>query len=178
MATVLGFDVSSTTLAYAAVDFYGMNRIELFECGFIKPIKTGSMLERLFDTRDKIDEVIDKYKPDQIVIEDIVQFMKGLSSAKTVLTLCSFNRMVGLCAYDYLGKAPEMLNVMSIRHCIRKQAGLKKIPAKEDIPELLEKIAGLKTPILMNKKNKVKDETYDLSDAIAVAYSYILRSEQ
>lgn len=178
MTRILGFDVSSTTLAYAAIDYIDVSSLTLFDCGYIKPIKSGNMLERLVDTRNKVKIIIEKYQPNEIVIEDIIQFMKGLSSAKTVITLATFNRMVGICAFDYLDRTPKMLNVMSIRHCIKKQAGLKKIPMKEDIPILLEKIAGLKTPILLNKKNQPKAETYDLSDAIAVAYSYIVRSEQ
>lgn len=177
MTRVLGFDVSSTTLAYAALDHKGLGMV-LFDCGYIKPIKTGTIIERLVDTRDKVEAVIEQYQPDEIAIEDIVQFMPKQSSAITVITLAVFNRMVGLCAYDYLGKAPNMLNVMTIRHCIRKQAGLKKIPAKEDIPDLLEKVARLITPQVIGKKGKVKDETFDMSDAIAVAYSYIVRNKQ
>jgi|ERR1019366_5195826 crossover junction endodeoxyribonuclease RuvC len=176
MKRVCGFDVSSTTLAWAILDYTDATSISLFDCGYIKPIKTGTIIERLVDTRNKVKAVIEKYQPDEIAIEDIIQFMKGLSSAKTVITLATYNRMVGVCASDYLGKSPEMLNVMSIRHCIRKQAGLKKIPAKEDIPELLAKVAGLKTPIMLNKKGKQKVEMFDLSDAIAVAYSYIIRA--
>jgi Holliday junction resolvasome RuvABC endonuclease subunit len=177
MTRVIGFDVSSTTLAWATVD-YDIGSITLFDCGYIKPIKTGTIIERLADTRNKVEAVIEQYQPDEIAIEDIVQFMPKQSSAITVITLAVFNRMVGLCSYDYLGNPPDMLNVMTIKHCIRKQAGLKKIPAKEDIPELLKKVAGLITPQVIGKKGKVKDETFDMSDAIAVAYSYIVRSEQ
>jgi len=173
MGRVLGFDVSSTTLAYSVIDYNNSKSLILFDYGYIKPIKTGNILDRLLDTRNKVKIVIEKYQPNEIVVEDIIQFMKGLSSAKTVITLAVFNRMVCMCAADFLGKAPDLLNVMSIRHCIKNQAGLKKIPAKEDIPELLEKVAGIKTPQIIGKKGKVKSETYDLSDAVAVAYSHI-----
>ena len=178
MSRICGFDVSSTTLAWAILDYTDATSISLFDCGYIKPIKTGTIIERLVDTRNKVKAVIEKYQPDEIAIEDIIQFIRGLSSANTVIMLASFNRMTGLCAHDYLGKAPQMLNVMGIRHCIRKQAGLKKIPAKEDIPKLLEKVAGLKTPIILNKKGKSRVEVFDLSDAIAVAYSCIIMQQK
>ena len=59
-----------------------ISALSLFDCGYIKPIKTGTIIERLIDTRDKVEAVIEQYQPDEIAIEDIVQFMPRGTSAQ------------------------------------------------------------------------------------------------
>lgn len=166
MSKILGFDVSSTTIGWSLLNIDDDKVITLIKSGWIKPIKKGSIIERLIDTRDKIKNIIEDSKPDDIGIEDIIQFMQGKSTAKTIITLTTFNRMVCLLAYDYLGRSPTLFNVMSIRH------GLKInniFPKKEDMPELVAKHLGITFPYETNKKGKLKEENFDMADGIAVA---------
>ena len=132
-------------------------------------MKKGSIIERIVDTRNKIQKIITDNKPDLIAIEDIIQFMKGASTAKTIIMLTTFNRMIGLAAYDYAGKVPELYSVMSIRHGLKTG---KDLPKKEDMPELVAKHLGIKFPYEINKKGKVKVESFDMADGIAVALYY------
>lgn len=166
MKRVLGFDISSTTIGYCVLEISDGNDIQFILCNYIKPLKKGSIIERVAHTRDVVQSVIDQVKPDYIAIEDIVQFMAGASTAKTIITLTTFNRMIGLLAHDYLGKSPALYSVMSIRHGLKTD---KILPKKEEIPDLVAKHLKIKFPYLFNKKGKIKVESYDMADGVAVA---------
>lgn len=170
MKRVLGIDVSSTTIGYSIID-YDDNSMTLVKADYIKPLKTGSIIERIVHTRDKIQDIIAKAKPDHIGIEDIIQFMQGKSTAKTIIMLTTFNRMIGLCAYDYLKRSPELFSVMTIRHGLKLA---KDLPKKEDMPELVAHHLGITFLYEVNKKGKVKVENYDKADGIAVGLYYTL----
>ena len=175
MKTVLGFDVSSSCIGYCQLQIDEQNNtVKFISCNYLKPIKNGNIIDRIVHTRNKIQDIIKKINPDYIAIEDIIQFMKGHSTAKTIITLTAFNRMIGLTAYDFLGKSPELISVMSIRHFIKKQAKLKALPKKEDLPNILENLLNFKFDWETSKKGVVKKENYDKSDAICCAYYYAM----
>lgn len=171
---ILGFDVSSTTIGYCILEIDDSdNSIAFVGASYLKPIKKGSIIERIVDTRNKIQAIIEKVKPDYIGIEDIIQFMKGHSTAKTIIMLTTFNRMISLCAHDYLKKSPELFSVMTIRHGLKTD---KDLPKKEDMPELVAKHLGITFPYEHNKLGKVKVESFDMADGVAVAlyYAFVL----
>ena len=170
MKTILGFDVSSSCIGYCQLQLDDSNNIKFVSCNYFKPIKKGSIIDRIVHTRNKIKSIIEEVKPDYIGIEDIIQFMKGHSTAKTIIMLTTFNRMIGLTAYDYLGKSPELFSVMSIRHFIKKQAKLKQLPKKEELPKILENLLNIKFDWETKKNGTLKKENYDKSDAICCAY--------
>jgi Holliday junction resolvasome RuvABC endonuclease subunit len=134
--------------------------------GYHKPIKKGSIIERIVDTRNHMKKIIEDHKPDYIAIEDIIKFMKGKSSAQTIIMLTTFNRMIGLAAYDYLGASPNLYSVMTIRHGLKLN---KVFPKKEDVPELVAKHLGITFPYEYGKKGSLKVENYDKADGVAVA---------
>jgi Holliday junction resolvasome RuvABC endonuclease subunit len=170
MSKVLGMDISSTTIGWCSlfVDD-SSNEIKFLDAGYIKPIKDGTIIERIVHTRDKLLEIINKYSPDYIGIEDIIKFMKGKSRADTIIMLTTFNRMVCLLSYDFLKKPPQLFNVKTIRHGLKTN---KILPKKEDMPELVAKHLGITFPYEKNKKNKIKEESYDTADGVAVALYY------
>jgi hypothetical protein len=170
MSIILGIDCSSTTIGYCVLDVdIPSGKIDFVSASYLKPIKKGTIIERIVDTRNKIQIIFDKVKPDYIGIEEIIQFMQGKSTAKTIITLTTFNRMTCLLAHDYLKKSPELFSVMSIRHGLKFD---KIFPKKEDMPELVAKHLGITFPYEHNKKGKVKVENYDKADGIAVALYY------
>lgn len=172
--TILGFDVSSTTIGWCSLSWdESTNDIRLIKMGFIKPPKKGSVVERIVETRNKVQKVIVDTKPDHIAIEDIIQFMQGKSTAKTIIMLTTFNRMVALTAYDYLGKEPVLYSVMTIRHGLKTG---KELPKKEDMPALVSQHLGITFPYEYGKKGQVKDESFDKADGVAVAlyHSFVL----
>lgn len=166
---VLGFDVSSSCIGYCVLEIdQESGDIKFISCNYLSPIKKGSILERLVDTRDKIKKIIEEVKPDYIGIEDLIKFMPK-STATTVVVLTTFNRMIGLLSYDYMKKYPELLNVMSIRHGLKFN---KVLPKKEDMPELVAQHLKINFPYKCDKGGKVKVESFDMADGVAVALYY------
>lgn len=165
MTVIVGFDISSSCTGYAALQISN-DKISLIDCGFYQPKKTGNIIEELALTRTDIKALIEKYKPDHIAIEQLIEFMKGHSQSKTIIKLASYNRMISLLAYDYLGKPPNLYSVLAIRHGIKFS---KQLPSKEDIPEIVAKHLNIEFPYIYKKKNKSIDKkTNDIADAIAV----------
>lgn len=172
MSIILGLDCSSTTIGYAALNWNEKNnKIKVVDYGFYKPIKEGNILDRLRKTQNDFKDLINTIKPDYIAIEDIILFMKGHSTANTITTLTAFNRALGLVAYEYLGRSPDLYSVMKIRHTIKLN---KELPKKEEIPQVLEKRLNFKYEYLYKKNGTIKAETYDQSDALAVALCHAL----
>lgn len=169
---ILGFDVSSSVIGYCLLEVED-GKVIFKLCDYYKPIKNGNIFERLFKTKKDIFALIAKLKPDYIAIEDIIQFMKNQSGAKTIISLALFNRIVGLASFEYLGRSPELFSVMSIRHGIKKT---KALPKKEEIPELVADHLGIKFPYEYKKNGySIKNESYDMADSVAVALFYAIK---
>ncbi len=165
--TILGFDASSTTIGYCVLTLDDTNNsISFVKAGYIKPLKKGTIIERIVDTRNKVQKVIVDAQPDHIAIEEIIQFMKGKSTAKTIIMLTTFNRMICLTSYDYLGNSPTLYSVMTIRHGLKTG---KELPKKEEMPALVAQHLGITFPYEYNKKGNIKVESYDKADGMAVA---------
>ena len=169
---VLGLDISTSTIGWGLLEID--EDIKYLDSGYFKPIIDGSIVDRIVNTREKIQEIINKTKPDYIGIEDLIKFMPA-STATTVVMLTTFNRMVCLVCYDYLGVAPELLNVLTIRHSLKFDV----LPKKEEMPELVAKHLKITFPYqyLTKGKNKgsIKKENYDVADGIAVALAYAFK---
>jgi Holliday junction resolvasome RuvABC endonuclease subunit len=168
---IIGWDISSTTTAYCALSIEN-NNIEYIDSGYIKPPKKGSIFERLNYTKKEVMLILQKYKPDEIAIEDIIQFMSGASGAKTIIMLTQFNRMIGLACYEYLKSNPELYSVMTIRHGLKLN---KLLPKKESMPDLVSKHLGIIFPFEYGKKGAINITSYDKADAIAVALYHSLK---
>lgn len=165
MTKVLGFDVSSTCIGWGLLSVDGYN-VSYIDSGYFKPPKTGDLISRIYKTKEAILDIITKFDPDEIAIEDIVQFMKGKSTAQTIIMLTTFNRMICLLSRDFLGKSPTLHNVMTIRHGLKIN---KKLPKKEDMPGLVSQHLGITFPYKFNKLGAKKIENYDEADGIAVS---------
>jgi Holliday junction resolvasome RuvABC endonuclease subunit len=173
MKRILGFDVSSSSIGYCVLDIDDLTgQIKFISMDYLKPSKKGLIMDRIVDTRDKLNDIINKIGPDYIGIEDLIKFMPK-STATTVVVLTTFNRMVCLLAHDYLLRQPGLFNVMSIRHGLKLN---KILPKKEDMPELVAKHLEITFPYQINKKGKIKVESYDMADGVAVAlyYAFVL----
>lgn len=169
MKRVMGLDVSSTTIGICLLS-YDDKKITLYHVSYYKPPKKGNIFERLAAVRQYIGDKIDELKPDSVTVEDIVLFMKGKSSATTVITLALVNRIVGLTAFDKLGGAPYLYNALRVRHAIKIG---KALPPKEDIPALVANILNIKFPYVKNRNGDNAKENEDMADAIAVALCHI-----
>lgn len=175
MKSILSFDASTTTIGISVINYEPMvsfNKAnpKLIYHDFFKPPKDGDIFERLAVVRNFVFEKLEKYNPDDVALEDIILFMKGHSTAKTVSSLAVLNRTVGLAIFNHAGHSPHLLNVMKIRHALKKD---KELPPKETIPELVAEHLSIEFPWRFNKKEKVIVENYDVADAIAVGLAFI-----
>ena len=171
---VMGLDASTTTIGISIIDYEEDYRPILIHCEYYKPDKTNGMLEMLHLARTYIINLFGKYNVQEFVIEDYVRFMKGKSSASTVIPLAILNMTLRLAILD-IGITPETLNVLKIRHAIKLT---KVLPKKEEIPELVAQHLGIPYPWLYktNRRTKLQqimEESFDIADAISVALAYI-----
>lgn len=174
---VLGFDASSTTIGVSVIDYDDVG-MQLVYCDYFKPPKKGEIFARLSAVRAFVFEMLDTYKPDDVALEDIVLFMKGRSSAKTITTLAVLNRTVGLAVFNHFGKEPKLLNVRTIR----SQLKINNVtPKKEDMPENVATHLGIAFPYRYISKGKTKGkiavESYDMADGTAVSLAFIKLSK-
>jgi Holliday junction resolvasome RuvABC endonuclease subunit len=172
MSKILGFDISSSTVGWCILEINDLN-VSFIKAEYLKPTKKGTIIERLVDTRDKIKKIIEQEQPDYIGVEDIIQFMSGASTAKTIIILTSFNRMISLLSQDYLQEknktSIELFSVMTMRHGLKIG---KILPKKEDMPLLVATHLGIIFPWEKGKKGAIKSENYDKADAAVVALYY------
>ena len=166
---VLGLDASTTTIGLSVLS-YDEGQISLDHSEYFKPPKKVDIFERLAVVRKYIIEKIDEFKPDDVVLEDIILFMAGNSTAKTISSLAVLNRTVGLAVYEKTGTPPFLFNVMKIRHAIKED---KKLRPKEEIPELVARILDIDFPYVLSKRGSRVKENFDIADSIACALCHI-----
>ena|ERR1700733_13024587 len=171
MLTVLGIDASTKTIGYSIIETDNLlNNPKLIICSYLKPPIKGNRFDRIIQTQQMIQKILDQYKPNFVGIEEIASFMGGHSTAQTIIALARINIAIGLTCYNYLGHPPAMCNVMSIRHGLKLT---KDLPKKDEIPALIEKILDIKFPYIyeksVKKKGQIAEETYDVADSVAVA---------
>lgn len=172
LKTILGWDVSSTTVGWCVINILSDNSLQYVASGYLKPLKTGTIFDRLNDIKTKATTIINEYNPTDIALEEIISYMPGKSSAKTIITLAVFNRTLGMAAFEYLKASPALLNVMSIRHGLKLS---KELPSKDAMPELVAHHLKINFPYQYNKKMEIKTESYDEADGVAVALYYALK---
>lgn len=173
---ILGLDASTTTIGIAVLEYDNSENISLIYHNYYKPDKSDGLINMLIKTRIFIKDIAYKYSIDEFVIEDYIKFMKGNSSAGTIIPLALLNITLRLMIIDEFNIEPQALNVLKIRHALKINNIL---PSKEEIPSLVAKHLCIKYPWLykINKKTKqevIMTESYDVADAIAVALSYII----
>ena len=171
MFTYLGFDVSSTTIGLCLIE-ENKSKFSLKHCAYYKPDKKVNLFESLFKTRKFVMDKIKEWKPDVVVIEEIAEHITGSgSTSKTIVKLATYNRTVGLAAYEALQKEPVMINVNTARSILRPK-GYKGRLAKEDVPTVVAAIMKCEFPWKLKKTGKPFDENYDMADSMAVVLAY------
>lgn len=169
---VLGLDCSSSVLGWGVVD---LDSKELVACGYCNLASSKyDLLQRLDYLYNLISQMCEKYSPQCVAIEDIIKFMKGRSSASTIITLTAFNRTAALSAYHSVGNV-AFIPVQTIRKIIRQNTKEKKI-VKEEMPNVIRKYLYADLKNYKKKTGGISDKSYDQADGIAVAWSYALRN--
>lgn len=184
---ILGLDISTSTVGICVIDFDAKGKVKLVYIDYYKPIKkilddkNEDFLHMLSEAKTYILEIIQKYQPDHIAVEDFIRFLGGGSGAGTIIPLAILNKTICLSIYEnYLDTPLHICNVISIRTRIKKDLGRIELPPKEEIPEILEKMLKITIPRPMKKTRKgekIDEPHWDMADSIAVAY-YCFRKLQ
>lgn len=173
----MGLDISTTTIGVSVLEYNG-TQFKLKHQEYYKPSKKGEFLIRLQESKEYLIDLIDRHKPNEIGIEDFARFMKGKSTAATIIPLVSINRMAGLAVLEHTGKLPAILNVNTVRARIKKELNLKDRVPKEDVPARMAEILNIKFPYYYKtnrktKKKEIREESNDVADAMGVAFALV-----
>jgi Holliday junction resolvasome RuvABC endonuclease subunit len=172
--TVLGLDCSTATIGWGLLTLE--NEPKLISFGHIKPMesKSGSLIERLNSTFNRITALCEQLSPDLVAVEEIKKFMKGMSSAQTITILAGFNRVISLAAYK-ISNNLKYYDESEVRKIIKNEYLRKsdKI-GKEDMPDLIRRFLWNDFQGPLNTKGETAIETYDEADGVSVGWSCAL----
>ena len=118
MSLVLGLDVSTSCTGWCISDKDG----NFIDMDYVCFKKIGTCLSKADLMKTALIEINKNYQISRIVIEENLQaFRPGLSSAKTLMTLASFNGIVSYICREVFSIDPEYINV----NVARRLVGLK-----------------------------------------------------
>lgn len=192
---VLGLDVSTKTIGIALFEDFGNKgvlRLLHHVTPVVKPKPTNKMQELFEKATIFEEEFLKKYKDigiNKVVIEEP---LLRSNNVNTVATLLRFNGIISRAVYDILGVIPEYISsydsrayaypeLMQIRKVNKKGEPYSEKELSKAKPVLFgdydyeidkkmviwEKVSELEPQIvwLVDKKQKLKKENYDMTDA-------------
>lgn len=68
---VLGIDPGTVVTGYGVVDGGGRRRVQLVECGVIRPPRGAALPARLADIYDGVSELINRHRPTVLALESV-----------------------------------------------------------------------------------------------------------
>lgn len=143
---VLGLDPGTATTGYGVIEMDG-NQVTHLDHGCFITLPKTSMPTRLNEIADLLDEVLDQYSPDLVVVEDLF-FAKNVSTAITVaqargvilqrvakrsIEIKNFTPMQVKQAVTGYGGADKQ----QIQKMVTMLLGLKEIPKPDDAADAL-----------------------------------------
>lgn len=115
---ILGLDISTSATGWCLTTMSG----EFVDMGAIQLTNTKNIFEKAKVVRETLEAISTKYKVKNVAVEENLQgFRRGLSSARTLVTLARFNGIVSYIASDVFLVQPTFFSVVSAR----KELGLK-----------------------------------------------------
>ena len=177
----LGLDISTSIIGISIFEDQKMK--ELF---YVDLTKTKCMFDKAKKYKSFLEEKLNEYNIKNIYVEETLQsFSRGLSSAKTLMTLAKFNGIVSNITFEKFNIKPDFINV----NVARKSLGLKIDKSidkdkKEQVMDWVSNDLGgydWPTKIISRGKNKglVKYEKfcYDIADAYVICKAGIIINE-
>ena len=169
---ILGLDVSTATIGYAILDKEG----SILEMDYISLKKTKGITQKGFHFRKILREIKSKHNIEHVYIEEYFQrFARGMSSARTITLLSSFNGITQYICHDELGIAPEPIAVSTCRSLVGIKTLSKKKAGKDEVFEWVSDRLQYKWPdkILQSGPRKgqliILEEARDMADAWVVS---------
>lgn len=143
---VLGIDPGTAIVGFSILDFEN-NKFKVVDFGCIFTDKDMLMEDRLCKIYSELSEIIDKYKPDEMAIEELFYFKNNktvisVGQARGVIVLCGRQKNLKINHYTPLqvktgitgyGKAEKK----QIQLMVQRILGLKEIPKPDDAADAL-----------------------------------------
>jgi len=147
MKRVIGFDPGLAIVGYGIMDYDGFTRKSVVDYGIISTPKNESFPVRLAMIYKSVTELIDKYDPDEVAVEELffnTNITTGInvSHARGVLLLAAVHHCGNLYEYTPLQIKQAMTGYgradkKQIQEMVRVYLGLEKIPRPDDAADAL-----------------------------------------
>tara|TARA_Y100001973_G_C5170590_1_gene318786 strand:- start:559 stop:1122 length:564 start_codon:yes stop_codon:yes gene_type:complete len=133
MSTILGLDVSTSATGFCILDLEG----NLLDLGYISLSKTKDLVSKGSQFRIWLQDKKHEYNISEVYIEEPLQrYASGMSSARTITRLASFNGIVQYICFDEISVKPELISVSEAR----KLCGIKTISKKKAGKDVKEQV--------------------------------------
>lgn len=192
---LLALDVSTSTIGIALFEDQGNKidlKLLHHVSPKVKPLPENKLEELFRKVEIFLEDFIKPYSKFNITKVVIEEPLFGSNNIYTVMTLVRFNTMIAKAIYDILGVVPELISsydarkyafpeLMAVRTTKKDGTPLTEKVIAKNVPVLFgaydfdvdkkyilwEKVAELEPQItwFFDKKNKLKKETFDMSDA-------------
>lgn len=168
---ILGLDVSTSSTGWAVLNNDG----SLVEMGFFPLAKLEGFFEKAAAVDEGLIMIKKKYSDiSKMSIEEPLQgFRRGLSSAKTLLTLARFNGIVGWQAYVIFGFEPVFISCTAARKDLHITI-IKTRDAKDQVMEWVEHVTGVVLQRRVAKVGKKKGQTLFAAGVNDAADAYVM----
>lgn len=177
---VLGLDVSSSTIGWALFDIQNKDLLELTHVSPVVKQITESKIEELILKAEIFKTKLENYVDIGITKVIIEEPLLNSNNINTVGILLRFNSFVTKIIYDVLGIVPEFISTYNSRKYAfpelvqpndkGKFVLFGGLPRDIDKKRIIWELVAKREPQitwLYNKKNLIKKECYDMSDAYA-----------
>ena len=143
---VLGIDPGTLKLGYGLVDEVD-GKVSMVDCGVLSQPSKVPMERRLCDLYNRLGEIIARYQPDEVAIEEPfvavnVRSALAIGRAQAIAILAATNKDIPVFRYlpaqvkqqvtDYGGSSKEQVQEM-----VKIQLGLPDVPYSEDAADAL-----------------------------------------
>ena len=197
---VLGLDVSTKTIGWALFDIQTQELLELTHISPVPKPKPENKIQELLEKAEIFRTKLINYKNLGITKVVIEEPLLQSNNVYTIATLLRFNGMISRSVYDTLGVTPEFISsydarkyafpeLMAVRRFKKDGSPLNEKQIAKNQPVLFgaydfnvdkkfilwEKVCELEPQVvwLYDKKNKLKKESFDLSDAYVAGLGFM-----
>ncbi len=159
---ILGIDPGTATTGYGSLNWDGNGIFSLHKFGWIETDKTLAATVRLNSIYRQMMLLLTEMKPDAMIMEKVFFF----SNAKTIIRVSQAQGVI-LLAADHCGIPVHELTPSEVKKIVTGNGRAK----KPEMQTVIKRILKFKTP------DKKKTHFDDVADALAVALSYIKKSQ-
>jgi len=166
----LGLDISTSITGLTLLSDSG----DVVLCDYVNLKKMTNMFDKAKKVENKLQELFDNNKIEQVWIEESLQmFSSGMSSAKTLATLTKFNGIISWISWDKFGITPEYIAAVSAR----KEIGLTVPKGKRGKDVVMEHMLDSEPWFVVEygRTGKIKPYFYDMADSFVVAKAGYIR---